>query len=264
MAITRFLNRLRPQEPYPAVPTPKHPVCVIGDIHGRADLFDALVRQLCSEPMLEWTRVVLVGDLIDRGPDSVGVLNRVRDWCSAPEPFASVTCLMGNHERMMLDFLADPIRHGPRWLGNGGDTTLESYGLSTHRRPPEASPDEVLTSLRDALVRALPDGLHDWLLSLPLIWQEDRLVVTHAGADPARPMDEQMDETCLWGHRHFRSRPRSDGLWIVHGHIITRTPSVQGGRIAVDTGAWRSGCLTAAIMDETGPRFVSTDPPKAA
>lgn len=258
MAITRFLNRLRPQGPYPALPSPKHPVCIIGDIHGRADLFDSLIWQLCAEPMLGWTRAVLVGDLVDRGPDSAGVLERVRDWIKAPAPFASVTCLMGNHERMMLDFLEDPVRHGPRWLAHGGDATVESFGLTPHRRQPDATPDEALIGLRDALLEALPDGLHDWLLSLPTVWQEDRLVITHAGADPMRPIAEQSIESLLWGHRAFRSQQREDGLWIAHGHIITTTPTAQFGRISVDTGAYRTGRLTAALLDEGGLRFVTT------
>ncbi|MFN4128208.1 MAG: metallophosphoesterase [Paracoccaceae bacterium] len=264
MAISRFLNRLRPQSPYPAMPAPQDPVCIIGDIHGRADLLDSLVRQLCREPHPDRIRVILVGDLIDRGPDSAGVLARVRDWCNAPTPFADVRCLMGNHERMMLDFLEDPVSHGSRWLSNGGDATLENFGLSPHRRLPEATAAEALLAQRDDLLGALPDGVHDWLLTLPLIWQEGHLVITHAGADPARPVTDQPATNLLWGHPNFRTRTRSDGLWLAHGHVITRTPSAQNGRISVDTGACRTGRLTAAVLDAEGLRFLWTVPPAMA
>ena len=260
MAISRFLKRLKPQPPYAALPAPKDPVCIIGDIHGRSDLLDTLVRHLCHEPDPARTRVILVGDLIDRGPDSAGVLARVRDWCAAPAPFAAVGCLMGNHERMMLDFLEDPVSHGPRWLSNGGDATLESFGLSPYRRLPGSAPGSTLVALRDDLLGALPDGLHSWLLALPLIWQEDHIVVTHAGADPGRPMEAQTSTSLLWGHHSFMTRSRSDGLWVAHGHMITRTPSARNGRIAVDTGAWRTGCLTAAVLNAQGVCFISTPP----
>lgn len=263
MAISRFLNRLRPQAPYPALPTPESPVCIIGDIHGRSDLLDRLVRRLCHEPHPDRIRVILVGDLIDRGPDSAGVLDRVREWCAAPAPFADVWCLMGNHERMMLDFMEDPVLHGSRWLSNGGDATLESFGLSPHRRLPAATPESALTAQRDDLVGVLPEGLHEWLLTRPLIWQEEQLVVTHAGADPSRPMDSQSDTSLLWGHRNFMTRPRQDGLWVAHGHVITHTPSARNGRIAVDTGAWATGRLTAALLDAEGVCFISTTPPEA-
>lgn len=263
MAISRFLKRLKPQQPYPVLPAPKDPICIIGDIHGRSDLLDTLVRQLCHEPHPGRTRVILVGDLIDRGPDSAGVLARVRDWCAAPAPFAAVECLMGNHERMMLDFLENPQASGPHWLSNGGDATLESFGLSPHRRLPDTTAAELFLAQRDALLCALPEGLHDWLLARPLIWQEDQLVITHAGADPDRPMDSQVDSSLLWGHRTFMTRTRSDGLWVAHGHVITRTPSARNGRIAVDTGAWRTGCLTAALLDAEGVCFISTTPPDA-
>ncbi|WP_103336407.1 metallophosphoesterase [Pseudotabrizicola formosa] len=262
MAISRFLKRLRPQPPYPDLPAPKDPICIIGDIHGRSDLLDTLVRQLCCAPHLGRTRVILVGDLIDRGPDSAGVLACVRDWCDAPAPFAAVDCLMGNHERMMLDFLDDPVTQGPHWLSHGGEATLESFGLSPHRRPPDSTADSALVALRDDLLAALPEGLQDWIRARPLIWQDGPLVITHAGADPDSPMEAQSDTSLLWGHRAFLTRPRRDGLWVAHGHVITRTPEARTGRIAVDTGAWQTGCLTAARLAADGLRFISTPPPE--
>lgn len=273
MAITRFLNRLRSVKPYPPLQLPTAPLCIIGDIHGRSDLLDTLVRQLCATQAVDRMRVILVGDLIDRGPDSAGVLARVRDWVERPSPFAETLCLMGNHERMMLDFLEAPMLHGPRWLAHGGDATLQSFGITPYRRlgevgarpspnKPTSRPAEArLNSLRDELRQAMPNGLQDWLQACPNLWQEGSLVVTHAGADPASPLGRQSAQTLLWGHPDFRSRQREDGLWIAHGHLITSHPVAQAGRIAVDTGAWRTGRLTAALLDQDGLRFITTQPP---
>lgn len=258
LAITRFLSRLRPQATYPDLPRPADPVCIIGDVHGRSDLLDRLVYRLCAEFGVSRARVILVGDLIDRGPDSAGVLHRVRDWCMRPAPFAEVECLLGNHERMLLDFLADPVAAGPRWLLNGGAETLESLGLEPQKRLAEENAAATLQRLRDGLGATLPQGMAEWLRDRPLVWREGALAVTHAGADPSRALEDQTETSLLWGHPAFRSRARSDGLWLAHGHTITPRASAAKGRIAVDTGAWRSGRLTAAWLDESGLRFVST------
>jgi serine/threonine protein phosphatase 1 len=262
MAIARFLNRLKPIKPYPPLAPREQPLCIIGDIHGRADLLDELVLQICTQGSVQGMRVVLVGDLIDRGPDSAGVLARVRDWCAKPAPFAEVICLMGNHEAMMLDFLAEPTLHGPRWLAHGGDTTLQSFGLSPYQRSEQGTPDARLIGLRDALREMLPSGLEAWLQDLPQLWQEQALVISHAGANPARAISQQTVKSLLWGHPSFHSHQRQDGIWIAHGHVITPEPTAQAGRIAIDTGAWRTGRLTAALLDKNGLRFMDTSAPK--
>lgn len=264
MAITRFLNRLRPVKPYPALPLPSTPLCVIGDVHGRSDLLDLLVRQICASQTTAGMRVVLVGDLIDRGPDAAGVLERVRDWVAHPAPFAEVICLMGNHEAMMLDFLAEPALRGPRWLTHGGDASVQSFGLSPYQRMDREDPSSAearLIALRDELRRAMPEGLEDWLKGLCSLWQDQALVVSHAGADPTRPMAHQTVQSLLWGHPDFRNQQRQDGLWVAHGHVTTAQPSARAGRIAVDTGAWKTGRLTAALLDQDGLRFVTTQTP---
>jgi serine/threonine protein phosphatase 1 len=96
----------------------------------------------------------------------------------------------------------------------------------------------------------------EWLETLPLIWQEDRLVVTHAALDPTRGPDAQKDHTLIWGHPAFLRTRRRDDIWVAHGHTIVETAEARDSRIAVDTGAWRSGRLTAAWLDETGLSFI--------
>jgi len=229
-----------------APPGPEHDIAIIGDIHGRADLLSALLDKLYRvSPQAAW---VFVGDYVDRGPDSKSVLAHLSGLGSL------VICLRGNHEVMLLQFLDDPIEHGGLWLRNGGVATLASYGIEIGDNP---STDE-LQAARQALQLALADGTQDWLRNLPLYWQSNNLLVTHAGPDPAQPIEGQQDRVFLWGHNRFLRDNRTDGIWVAHGHWIRDKATCENGRIAVDTGAFRSGRLTAALISAAGDvRFVS-------
>lgn len=239
--LRQLLRRALPPAPDP--PRLDRPVFVIGDVHGRDDLLAALLARIGSE------RIVLAGDLIDRGPQSAAVLARMRTATAlAPE---RIFCLMGNHERMLLDALDAPETHGPRWLAHGGAETLASFGL-----PAEAGGGASATERLESLRAALPEGTEAWLRARPLFWQEGPLGVTHAGADPALPIAAQPEAALLWGHRDFLRRPRSDGIWVAHGHTIVATPQAEAGRIAVDTGAWATGRLTAARIGPEGVSFL--------
>lgn len=235
---------------FPPLPCPAPPVCIIGDLHGRLDLLNGLLAQIERQPGADTARIVFVGDLIDRGPDSAAVLERVRALTEARSGRAQ--CLMGNHEQMMLAFLDAPRQSGARWIAAGGAETLASFGLSPWASPAGIAPEERLTVLASALRAALPDGMEAWLRQRPLFWQDGGLAISHAGADPGRAMTDQTTEALIWGHRLFSRRRRIDGLWLAHGHVIVERVQAQDGRIAVDTGAWRSGRLSAAWLDETG------------
>lgn len=252
--LSRFGQAPEPGHDAP-LPQPDRPICIIGDIHGRHDLLSLLLVQIKARTTATPApRMIFVGDLVDRGPNSADVLAQVYARChSAPE---RNFCLMGNHERMMLDFLADPTAAGPRWFRAGGDETLASFGLSPWAKPAGVAPEARMNHLADALRAALPEGMLNWLETLPLIWQEDRLVVTHAALDPARSPDAQKNHTLLWGHPAFLRQARRDDIWVAHGHTIVETPEARASRIAVDTGAWRSGQLTAAWLDKTGLSFI--------
>ncbi len=238
-------------------PQPDRPVYVVGDIHGRIDLLDRLLALIETDaatlghpaaPML-----VLVGDYIDRGDDSAAVLSRA--FALQTERPDSVVCLLGNHEKMMLDFIDTPAR-GPRWLRNGGLQTLMSLGLGGVLA--DGMSDEELAALSVDLHRALPDGIEDWLRGLPLVWNSGNLWVTHAGADPSVAMPDQTRRVMLWGHRDFDAVPRQDGQWVAHGHFVFDTPSAKDGRIATDTGGVYTGRLTAARIVPGAVSFLST------
>lgn len=234
--------------PFTAELRPSTSVFVIGDVHGRADLLPPL---LAKQP--KGSQLIFVGDLVDRGDQSADVLAIVKDLCDQ-----GAICLMGNHERMMLDFIDRPTERGARWIRYGGLQTLQSYGV---RGISERAGEAELLSARDELVRKIPDGIEKWLRDLPLQWSTGNLHVVHAAAKPELPIDKQLEKNLLWGSRTFTQRPRSDGQWVVHGHTIVDKPTVEDGRISIDTGAFATGILTALELRPTStssmPKFIS-------
>lgn len=229
---------------------PECPFAAIGDVHGRDDLLAELLARLEGE-LPAGARLVFLGDYVDRGAQSAAVLRRLR----ALDAEDRVTCLSGNHEAMMLDFLDDPATAGPRWLRNGGAETLASFGVGDAPAGPGAA---AWDALRDGFRAAMGPGLERWLRARPLLWQSGNVAAVHAGADPGRPLAEQRDEALLWGHPDFATTPRTDGTWVVHGHTIVPRPLSDGGRIAVDTGAYATGTLTAALVERGALRFLCT------
>jgi serine/threonine protein phosphatase 1 len=210
---------------------PERPFYAIGDVHGRYDLLAPLLRRTGSgDP------VVLVGDYIDRGEQSAQVLRHLFDD-------AGLICLQGNHEAMLLRFLDDPVANGPLWFRNGGLQTLASFGIAA---PDQAMAPEALQQAARHLSQGMGAGMIAWLRALPLVYRSGNVLAVHAGLDPRRPPEAQDTEALIWGHPDFLRRPRQDGYWVVHGHTIVDSPAVTAGRIAIDTGAYATGRLTAA------------------
>lgn len=231
-----------------ALPRPEFATYVIGDLHGRADLLERALDRIDEHVGRTGARnpqVVFVGNYIDHGPDSAATLTRV--WELSKELPKNVTCLMGNHERMLLDFLSDPKTRGPRWLRSGARPTLDSFGLHTSQLEPGCAP-ELFRQEALALRSHMSPALLDWLENLPLSWNSGNLWVVHAAADPQHAMEDQSPRVLLWGHPEFDTRPRSDSTWIVHGHTSAEAPVSTEGRICVDCGAWQSGLLCTAAM----------------
>jgi serine/threonine protein phosphatase 1 len=223
--------------------SPDAPFCVIGDIHGRLDLLEQLVPALPKD-----TYIISVGDMIDRGNHSAQVLEYVR---AHPE----MTALMGNHEAMMLDFLIEPESHGRRWITNGGQQTLTSFGVGD---AVEDLDDATLVTLRNNLINAMGDDLIQWLTGLECMACSGNVVIAHAGANPNQALSDHTPNTFIWGHPDFSRKQRTDGIWVVHGHTIVESPKIKDGRISIDTGAYATGQLTAAIFCKDGVEFVST------
>jgi serine/threonine protein phosphatase 1 len=221
-----------------APPMPERAFVAVGDVHGRADLLAPVLDRAAQRDL----PVVMVGDYIDHGPDSAGVLRLLQDRAVHTD----LTCLRGNHEDLLLRFLRRPRRTGRIWLRYGGRTTLESYGVS------DLPDDFTLADLgctRDALVAAMGDTLA-WMQTMPYWWQSGNVAVLHAGADPALPLADQLPKAMAWGHPNFGQVPRRDGVWCVHGHRIVPHLTIRDGVVSIDTGAWKTGELTAVIIGD--------------
>lgn len=235
-----------PAPSYVKVPVmPDAPFFAVGDIHGCFAPLNALMARL-DEVAVGAETIVFVGDYIDRGAQSRQVLEFL--FRANKEHPDKVVCLMGNHERMMLDFIDDPAGRGALWLQNGGLDTLASFGITLRQRDTDT---DVAVEIANALEAALPPGMQDWLRALPLRWSSGNVHCVHAALSPARAPDDQREEVLLWGHPNFMTVPRDDGQFVVYGHTIVPQAGVTGSRIAIDTGAYRTGRLSA-VWVETG------------
>jgi serine/threonine protein phosphatase 1 len=205
----------------------------IGDIHGCSDLLDALLARIEEHAAGRDRHLVFLGDYIDRGPDSASVLRTVsRLHWAEPE---RVTCLMGNHERMLLDALGteDAAVH---WLGNGGEETLDSFGA------------------RD--VHGLPGDILDWIEALPTLHGDDARWYVHAGFRPGTDPESSDVHDRLWIRDVFLEDDCDFGRHVVHGHTPQRNgqPERRPFRTNLDTGAVYGGALTAGCFTaEAGP-----------
>jgi serine/threonine protein phosphatase 1 len=236
-------------------PKPQRPVYVVGDVHGCSRKLQKLLRLIDRDvEAQEFDRpeLVFVGDYIDRGEGSADVLDFMQHL--ALEHPDQVTCLVGNHERMMLDFLDDPMR-AQAWLRHGGLQTLRSFDVAAPASPERPSGADLVDAASD-LRAALGPACVAWLGTLPTTWVSGDLWVVHAGADPDVPMDAQEETILLWGSEIFHTRERRDGQWVVAGHSPVRTPVFEGGRILIDTGAVYGGALSAIRITPGGDSLI--------
>lgn len=230
------------------------PTYAVGDIHGRADLLEAMIGVIGRDAAARGDgapRVVFMGDYVDRGDHSRQVLERLHDLPG--ETGWEIHCLRGNHEVMLDEFLTDPERAAPRWFRNGGLETLLSYQVGG------VGPGVglgALTDARDRLAERM-GPIRGWLDGLLPKYGAGSVFFAHAGADPADPVDLQSEHTLYWGMPGFLQTPRQDGIWVVHGHYIVDQAHAAPSRIAVDTGAVYSGQLTAARIEDGSVTFLT-------
>ncbi|WP_299191361.1 metallophosphoesterase family protein [uncultured Erythrobacter sp.] len=247
----KALNKLfrpRPQPRLAAVPDGTR-YYVIGDIHGRLDLYDAMIAAIDEDdrarPQVD-TQVILLGDLVDRGPDSAGVVARTRAW----QAQRKVRILAGNHEEMFLNAFSKPevLRH---FLKHGGRETILSYGLS--KKQFNAMNLEELFALMPTLI---PQSDRDYITDFEEMIIAGDYVFVHAGVDPAVPLSEQKRSDLLWIRDRFLSHEGPLDKVVVHGHTIFNKVMDCGNRIGIDTGAFRSGVLTALVLEADQRRIL--------
>ncbi|PRY19841.1 serine/threonine protein phosphatase 1 [Aliiruegeria haliotis] len=234
-------------------PEPDRRLYAVGDIHGRLDLLDGVLAAIEDDRGNRSADIVFLGDYVDRGPESHAVLRRLMHFQQQQGP-ANVHCLLGNHDRMLLDFMHMPSVATGRWLTIGGQETVESFGVG---HVTAKSTNARLSEIADRIRIEAGDDLLDWLGKLPLWWQSGNVVTVHALTDPDLPMEQQEEGTLLWARPPRQPRARWDGAWVVHGHTVVPEPSAEAGYIALDTGAWRTNRLTAACIDRGEVRFIS-------
>jgi serine/threonine protein phosphatase 1 len=230
-------------------------VYAVGDIHGRSDLLQALTIKIAQDcdvrrRGVQKPVVIFLGDYVDRGPDSRGVIEHLlhglpADW--------DCRFLKGNHEEALLTFLTDP-KFGAVWRDFGGLQALASYGVFPSRKGAEI--DWPATAA--AFDAALPRGHRDFLSSLGLHETIGDYVFVHAGVRPRIPLEYQSEKDLLWIREEFTAAGRALPQTVVHGHSASEAIVTAPGRICVDTGAYVTGKLTAAGFQGADVWYLST------
>ncbi len=244
----KTLFRPKSGVPLPAVPDGTRIYC-IGDIHGRRDLFEVLRTAIDDDDRdaaTADTTVILLGDLVDRGADSAGVLRLARKW----QDTRNVRILAGNHEDMFMEAFdsVEVLRH---FLKHGGRETLLSFGLerTAYNR---LSLDELYALLPDLV----PQDIRDFIGGFEELIVEGDYVFVHAGIDPHGALEDQKRSDLLWIRDRFLTHTEAHSHMVVHGHTITEEVDERANRIGIDTGAFRTGRLTALVLEGTSRRFI--------
>jgi len=246
----RQLFGLTAMERKPAIP-PGQRVYAVGDVHGRLDLFEAIIEAIEEDDAAgvpARTTIVLLGDLVDRGPDSAGVIARAREW----QGRRRVRALCGNHEEMFLASFdnREVLRH---FLQFGGRETLASYGIKANPRKKKHF-DELQRLMREQVPREDIAFLASF---------EDMVTIgdyafVHAGIVPEVRLAEQSRQDLRWIREPFLSYGEPHSHVVVHGHTIYPEAELRENRIGIDTGAFNSGRLTALVLEGTGRRLIQT------
>ena len=240
----RLLGRKSPRDVPPS--TGGRLVYAIGDVHGRLDVLEPLLRDIGEDVLAtrpaERPLLVFLGDYVDRGPDSRGVVDRV--LAMHADGAFEVCALKGNHEEALLQFLDEP-GFAATWMEHGGGPTLASYGVP----PAVARTDlEAWTRVRDAFDQALPDPHRAFYQRLELLRAVGDYAFVHAGVRPGVALEDQAERDLLWIRHEFLQDRGPFGKVIVHGHTPAEEPQMLKHRLGVDTGAYATGVLTAVRL----------------
>lgn len=248
-----LLPKGKPKSALPRVPAGER-VYAVGDVHGRCDLLAVLIEAIEADngaAAPAQTTAILLGDLVDRGADSAGVVALARDWQAQPKAQRNVRILAGNHEEMFLKSFTslDTLRH---FLRHGGRETLLSYGLDRARYN-AASIEQVQAMMHEVVSeeeRAFIAGFEDMIAIGGYLF-------VHAGIDPEVALAEQKSADLRWIREPFLSHEGSYGVTVVHGHTISEQPVETVNRIGIDTGAYATGRLTALVLEGDTRRYLT-------
>jgi len=253
VAFWRKKGEIKPPRP-PASLTPGHRVYAIGDVHGRFDLLLDLIARIEADNAARVpteVHVVMLGDLIDRGPQSREIIDY---FLQGAPGFACWHFIMGNHEEMLLKLIDQPDSALlPQFLRFGGRETFESYGA------PQRVLDTPDLYAPDTLLFHVPEDHRDFMRRM-----DDGILVgdyffTHAGIRPGVALDQQEQQDLRWIRKGFLDSDADHGMIVVHGHTVLDEVEVRPNRIGIDTGAYATGKLTALGLEGTERWFIQTE-----
>ncbi len=226
-------------------------VFAIGDIHGCAahlrQMHEKIWRHAAQFPDNK-NIIVYLGDYIDRGADSKGVIDEL--LAPPPSGFEKIY-IKGNHEQMLLNYISGAA-HAQSWLDyiNGGRATIESYGAAAVGNFPDYN------KTVSEFIAAIPPIHLQFYKNLKMFFEIGDYFFVHAGVHPNRHLHDQLDDDMLWIREPFLSSGKNMGKIVVHGHTITAHPDKHPHRIGIDTGAYWSGNLTALALRGKSQEFI--------
>ena len=222
----------------------------IGDVHGRLDLLERAIQAIDRDVAERGgtALTVTLGDYIDRGPQSRGVIERL-SVNPFPTPYVA---LKGNHETLLEAFLADPSV-GAHWRRLGGLETIASFGVPVQQLMLGRNYEDAAAQLRQALTQQH----RDFLASLKTSVVVGRYFLCHAGIRPGVPLDRQREDDLLWIRDEFLNSTEDFGKIVVHGHTPVAEPEVLPNRINIDTGAFMTGRLTCVVLEKDRHRLLT-------
>jgi serine/threonine protein phosphatase 1 len=231
-------------------------VYALGDMHGRYDLLVEMLRRI-QHDLVErphpYPHIVCLGDYCDRGPDSRSVIDTLVSLKHSDMP---ASFLLGNHDTYVCTYLRDPewFDRSIHWLNPrmGGNTTLASYGVV-------GANDYDPIATRDCFARALPPDHLAFFEDCQHYLLIGSYLFVHAGIRPGVRLDRQIQDDLIWIREPFLSSTRDFGFKVVHGHTIVKAPEHHPNRIAIDTGAYATGCLTCLVVEDDAADLLGPD-----
>ena len=245
--VSGFFARFAPRPRQRAQPRPDDRlVYAVGDVHGRLDLLDPLVCQIADDVLRigpsKRPILMFLGDYVDRGLESKGVIDRILALRS--QPAFEVRTLKGNHEEAMLNFLRDASA-GPEWVEYGGAQTLVSYGVTAPKMRGDVADWE---RARKEFGERIPPAHLAFLTGLEMMVNVGDYLFVHAGLRPGIAIEDQDEHDLMWIRDDFLNEQKPFEKVVVHGHTPEEAPFLGACRIGVDTGAYATGVLTAVRL----------------
>jgi serine/threonine protein phosphatase 1 len=235
--------------------SPGYRAYVVGDIHGRLDLLEELLAKIHADLQhrpAPRVLLVFVGDLIDRGPNSAQVIDRLRTY---RRPGIRPVFILGNHEEVLLRIIDGDRSLMSSWLQFGGLQCLQSYGVD-----PASLRGRASAELVDTIRAAIPSEDVEFLRGFVDSCRFGDYLFVHAGIRPGVALEQQRQSDLRWIREPFLFDDTDHGFVVVHGHTISSEVEERQNRIGIDTGAYRSGVLTALAIEGSERRLLATSP----